>query len=68
MRDVATEVVMEARPKSYQSLNPPEVPYILFSSHAGGKIYNVCTDHITDHVNGNGRAIIVVENARHLLF
>ena len=46
MRDVATELVMESRPRGFNASNPPEVPYILFSGHAGGKIYNVCTDHI----------------------
>ncbi len=50
MRDVATEMVVEARNRSNKGLNPAEVPYILFSGHAGGKIYNVCTDHI-----GGGR-------------
>lgn len=47
MRDVATESVLESKPLSRDNLNPPEVPYILFSGHAGGKIYNLCTDHIS---------------------
>jgi len=48
MRDVATELVIKSRNSigSTNRLNPPEVPYLLFSGHAGGKIYNVCTDHI----------------------
>lgn len=48
MRDVATELNLESRNSNSTTnmLNPAEVPYLLFSGHAGGKIYNVCTDHL----------------------
>jgi hypothetical protein len=73
MRDVATEIVIEANKKGFQSMNPPEVPYILFSGHAGGKIYNVCTDHITGRGQDDRRPspynlLQVKENQRPLAF
>ena len=46
MRDVATEEVLASRKKDFRSMNPPEVPYILFNGHAGGRIYNICADHL----------------------
>jgi len=54
MRDVATEKVLESNSMNFKSLNPPEVPYLLFSGHAGGKIYNVCTDHLPGGENKGG--------------
>jgi len=45
IRDVVTEII-RPKYKAYQYLNPSEVPYVAFSGYAGGKIYNLCTDHI----------------------
>jgi hypothetical protein len=43
IRDVLTEILQQDQ---YKMMNPPEVPYILFSGNAGGSLYNLSTGQI----------------------
>jgi hypothetical protein len=54
VRDVVTETVKLKKPKTFEQLNPAELPYIYFSENASGKVYHLCTDHIP--VGGGGKS------------
>lgn len=45
VRDVVTELIAIGGTK-ITALNSPSAPYISFSGSAGGKVYNICTDHM----------------------
>lgn len=46
MRDVVTETVKLPNFKTYEPMNRAEFPYINFTDNAGGKFFNICSDHI----------------------
>ena len=70
MRDVATEKVGVGQ--GYQATNRSELPYISFTDNAGGKIYNVSTDHIhskneISNSHSLGHQLWTVQNTTHPL-